>query len=223
MIWWRFAHTKSIKELKGILFVNLSFFKTAYRKRWLIDDFRPQVIVIWFSGNRYQALQRSIVAWLCICGCFGTKGQISKQFWQFFCFLKMTKVRIISWVFACVSISGSIQVFITYFHDLNYCNNYFCIQKCETRMAWWNLTTFDLAKLCNHSFGFSMWIRNLLQLNEYEAVPYSLQLNKPKLYIWLFVNFCVFTCFYQFLHDGIIILFCFLMQSNVMITSCKNW
>ena len=109
------------QRIEGQFFCQLVFL-TTYRKRWLIDDFRPQVIVIWFSGNRYQALQRSVVAWLCICGCFGTKGQISKQFWQFFCFLKMTKVRFISWVLACFSISGSIQVFITY--GENYCNNY---------------------------------------------------------------------------------------------------
>ena len=31
---------------------------------------------------------------------------------------------------------------------------------------------------------------------------------KPKLDIRLFVDFCVFTCFYQFLHDVIIKLFC---------------
>ena len=39
----------------------------------------------------------------------------------------------------------------------------------------------------------------------------------------LFVDFCVFTCFYQFLHDVIIKLFCFDLQNNFMITSCKNW
>ena len=31
---------------------------------------------------------------------------------------------------------------------------------------------------------------------------------KPKLDIGLFVDFCVFTCFYQFLHDVLIKLFC---------------
>ena len=46
---------------------------------------------------------------------------------------------------------------------------------------------------------------------------------KPKLDMGLFVDFCVFTCFYQFLHDVLIKLLCFDLQNNFMITSCKNW
>ena len=46
---------------------------------------------------------------------------------------------------------------------------------------------------------------------------------KPKLDMTLFVDFCVFTCFYQFLHDVLIKLFCFDLQNNFMIRSCKNW
>ena len=46
---------------------------------------------------------------------------------------------------------------------------------------------------------------------------------KPKLNMGLFVDFCVFTCFYQFLHDVLIKLFCFDLQNNFMSTSCKNW
>ena len=46
---------------------------------------------------------------------------------------------------------------------------------------------------------------------------------KPKLDMWLFVDFCVFPFFYQFLHDVIIKLFCFDLQNNFMITLWKNW
>ena len=49
----------------------------------------------------------------------------------------------------------------------------------------------------------------ILQLNEYETVPYFLQSSQK-----LFVDFCVFTCFYQFLRDVIIILFCRSKQSD---------
>jgi hypothetical protein len=45
---------------------------------------------------------------------------------------------------------------------------------------------------------------------------------KPILDMGLFVDFCVFTCFYQFLHDVLIKLFCFGMQNNFVSTSCKN-
>ena len=33
---------------------------------------------------------------------------------------------------------------------------------------------------------------------------------------------CVFTCFYQFLHDVTMKLFCFDLENSFMITSCKN-
>ena len=42
---------------------------------------------------------------------------------------------------------------------------------------------------------------------EYEIAPYFIQLKKPKLDIGLFLDFCVFTCFNQFLHHVIIKLF----------------
>ena len=45
---------------------------------------------------------------------------------------------------------------------------------------------------------------------------------KPELDIGLFLAFCVFSCFYQFLHDVIIKLFLFGLQNNFMITSCNN-
>ena len=110
------------QRIEGHSFCQLVFL-TTYRKRWLIDDFRPQVIVIWFSGNRYQALQRSIVAWLCICGCFCTKGQISKQFWQFLCFLKMPKFQNYFMGFGLRFYQRQYSGF-HYFHGLNYCDNY---------------------------------------------------------------------------------------------------
>ena len=47
--------------------------------------------------------------------------------------------------------------------------------------------------------------------------------NKPKLDIGLFVDFCVFTYFYKFLHHVILKLFCSDLQNNFMITLCKNW
>ena len=59
-----------------------------------------------------------------------------------------------------------------------------------------------------------------VQLNEWESYIFSP--IKPKLELGLFVDFCVFTCFYQFLHDVIIKLFCRSKQNNFMITSCKN-
>ena len=45
---------------------------------------------------------------------------------------------------------------------------------------------------------------------------------KAKLDIGLFVDFCVFTCFYQFLNDVIIKLFCLDLHNNIMITLWKN-
>ena len=72
-------------------------------------------------------------------------------------------------------------------------------------------------------FGF--WnFRNLVQLDKYETAPNFIQLSPmPKLEIGLFVDFCVFPCFYQFLHDLIIKLFCRSKQNNFMIRSYKNW
>ena len=54
-------------------------------------------------------------------------------------------------------------------------------------------------KLCNVSE---------VQLNKYETAPNFIQLTQ-NLYIGLFVDLAEFTCFYQFLHDVIIKLFCF--------------
>ena len=45
---------------------------------------------------------------------------------------------------------------------------------------------------------------------------------KPKLDIGLFVDLAEFPCFYKFLHDVIIKLFCFDLQNNFLIISCKN-
>ena len=61
---------------------------------------------------------------------------------------------------------------------------------------------------------------SLVQLNKYETASNFIQLSQN---FGLFVDLCVFTCFYQFLHDVIIKLFCFDLQNNFMITSCKNW
>ena len=52
------------------------------------------------------------------------------------------------------------------------------------------------------------------------SILYSI---KPKLDIGSFGDFFIFTCFYQFLHNVIIKLFCRSKQNNFMITSCKNW
>ena len=46
--------------------------------------------------------------------------------------------------------------------------------------------------------------------------------NKPKLGIGFSVDFCVFTCFYQFLHDVLNKLVCFDLQNNFMIRSWKK-
>ena len=67
---------------------------------------------------------------------------------------------------------------------------------------------------------FLVWY-TLVQLNEYETAPYFIQLCQS---IGLFTDFCVVTCFYQFLHNVIIKLFCRSKQNNFMsTTSCKNW
>ena len=59
---------------------------------------------------------------------------------------------------------------------------------------------------------------NLLNCNK--IIFYS---RKSKLDIGLFVDFCEFTCFYQFLHDVLIKLFCRSKQNNFMSKPCKNW
>ena len=46
---------------------------------------------------------------------------------------------------------------------------------------------------------------------------------KPKLDIGLFVDLAEFPWILQFLHDVIMKLFCFDLQNNFLITSCKNW
>ena len=63
------------------------------------------------------------------------------------------------------------------------------------------------------------FIEHLLkvQLNKYETAPYLIQLSKNM------TSDCVDLCFYQFLHDVTMKLFCFDLQNNFMITSCKNW
>ena len=52
------------------------------------------------------------------------------------------------------------------------------------------------------------------QLNEYETVLYFLQLSQNL--TWEFVDFCAFTCFYQFLHDVLIKLFCCDLRSSIL-------
>ena len=49
----------------------------------------------------------------------------------------------------------------------------------------------------------------------------QLHSSKPKLDIGLFVEFCVFPCFYQFLHD-VIIKFCFDLQKGNTQKSTNN-
>ena len=59
---------------------------------------------------------------------------------------------------------------------------------------------------------------NLLNCNN--IIFYS---RKSKLDIGLFVDFCEFTCFYQFLHNFITKRFCRSKQNNFMCTSSKYW
>ena len=47
--------------------------------------------------------------------------------------------------------------------------------------------------------------------------------NKLKLVIGLFVDFCLFTCFYRFLQDVLTKLFGRSKQNNFMRTSFKSW
>ena len=66
-------------------------------------------------------------------------------------------------------------------------------------------------------------VKKFIRFEEYSLINMRQLQIKPKLDIGLFVDFCVFTCFCQFLHDMIIKLFCFDLQNNIMITSSKNW
>ena len=83
--------------------------------------------------------------------------------------------------------------------------------------SWWRLTgdikrTFVVVQSRNfdkHCLHTAKWI--------WDSSIFSR--IKPKIDIGLFVDFCIFTCFYQFLHDVIIILFCRSKQNNFMITS----
>ena len=50
-------------------------------------------------------------------------------------------------------------------------------------------------------------VTTVVQVNEYETAQYFIQLNQNLTSDKLSVDFCVFTCFYQFLHDVIIKLF----------------
>ena len=60
-----------------------------------------------------------------------------------------------------------------------------------------------------------------VQLNEYETVLYFLQLSQNL--TWKLISVYLSACFYQFLHDVLIKLFCRSKQNNFMSTSCKNW
>ena len=90
------------------------------------------------------------------------------------------------------------------------------LQNSKLERLYWPLPQ-SLIHIITYNLYLYCW-STYVQLNEYETIPYFLQLNQI-----LFVNFCVFTCFYQFLHDVIITLFCFDLQNNFMIKSCKNW
>ena len=77
---------------------------------------------------------------------------------------------------------------------------------------------------CFHeSLIYETWYFSMefVQLNKYETAP-KFYLIKPKLDIGLFVDFWL-LCFYQFLRDVIIELFCFDLQNNFIVPSCKNW
>ena len=65
--------------------------------------------------------------------------------------------------------------------------------------------------------------RNCLVCSLIDMIQLQIKPIKPKLDMGLFVDLAEFTCFYQFLHDLIIKLFCRSKQNNYLITSCKNW
>ena len=89
-------------------------------------------------------------------------------------------------------------------------------------LLWWSLERrssgndrFPFSQITLFSRTFQIQKKNIyihncilsLQLNKWDSAKfYSI---KPKLDIGLFVDFCVFTCFYQFLHEVIIKLFLF--------------
>ena len=60
---------------------------------------------------------------------------------------------------------------------------------------------------------------SLVQLNKYETASNFIQLSQN---FGLFVDLCVFTCFYQFLHDVIIKLFCFDHIMQKLVKTGKN-
>jgi hypothetical protein len=62
-----------------------------------------------------------------------------------------------------------------------------------------------------------------IQLNEYEKVTYFLKLSQNLTSDCLLISVYYLPAFTSFLHDVIIKLFCFDLQNNFMITSCKNW
>lgn len=60
-----------------------------------------------------------------------------------------------------------------YFHGLNYCDNYL---KFKDPFLFLYLKMWNLNGMVKFNYiWFRMWIRNLLQLNEYAAVPYFLK------------------------------------------------
>ena len=72
------------------------------------------------------------------------------------------------------------------------------------------------------TWQLALWanLKTKVQLNEYEKAPYFIQLSQNMTSDCLLI--CVFTCFYQFLHDVTMKLFCFDLENSFMITSCKN-
>ena len=86
--------------------------------------------------------------------------------------------------------------------------------------------------VCCYSFDNAIWLMkncnlefvklSFVQLNRYETAPNFIRLRQN------FASDCLlilaaFPCFYQFLRDVIIKLFCRSKQNNFFITSCKNW
>ena len=78
-----------------------------------------------------------------------------------------------------------------------------------------------ISSYAHAQFGLSMQLKTLIFYSSINMR--QLQSIKPKLDIELFVDLAEFPYSYQFLHDVIIKLFCFDLQNNFMITTCKNW
>ena len=127
-------------------------------------------------------------------------------------------------------------------------NIYFSLFSTLYSYLW--LSLFSLLAECNYLVVLCTWVTQLLWLKSLDLVPsctYYYCLLSSVLYtscsggnkllykqtyeVWYVSSrprfetcmLFVFTCFYQFLHDVIIKLFCFDLQNNSMIISCKSW